>query len=392
MHVLPEPINDPRISDDVRALLKSISDFIDREVRPLEQEHADVVIDGGVNPRFRELANHVQRASVNAGYYAMHMPADAGGAGLGELEMCLVRESIAASGTMLTLNMLGDLPFGPNRMLYELATPAQRERYLLPLVRGEFTTCFALSEPEAGSDLGGIQTKAVRDGDGFVLNGQKHFITNAPYADFAHVLAVADAGHTFFLVDRDTPGLEIGRIQRSMADDDLQAELFFRDCRVPASAMLGREGQAFTYAAAFLSGERLAIAATANGIAECLVRMCIEHARARKQFGKPIASFQAIQWMIADSITELYAARTMLHDAAYRTDQGENVFREVSMAKVFCTETVGRIADRAVQIHGGAGYMRACPVERYYRLVRVLRIGGGTSEIQRLIIAKASGL
>jgi alkylation response protein AidB-like acyl-CoA dehydrogenase len=383
--------NDPRISEDVRMLLKGVGDFIERCVKPLEAANHEIVEDGGANPQFHLLAREVQRASVRAGYYAMQMPADVGGQGLKELDMCLVRETVAASGTMLSLNMLGDLPFGPNRMLYELCTPVQREVYLLPLVRGEMTTCLCLSEPEAGSDLAAVQTHAARgECGGWVLNGQKHYITNAPFADFAQVLATTDAGHTFFLVDRDR--FELGQIQRSMADDGLQAQVFFRDAMLRDDALLGEEGQAFGYAANFLSNERLAIAATANGIAQYLCTIATEHARTRKQFGKKIGSFQAIQWMIADCLTELYAARAMLYDAAWRTDQGEDVFREVSMAKVFCTETVGRIADRAVQIFGGAGFMRESPVERFYRLVRVLRIGGGTSEIQRLIIAKASGL
>lgn len=392
MPAIPLPECDPRIGEDVRALLKGLEGFIDREVRPLEAARPDLIEDGSVSGEYYELARRVMRRSVEAGYYAMQMPVDAGGSGLKELDMCLARACVAGSGTMLTIMMLGDLPFGPNMMLYQLATSEQRDRYLTPLVRGEATTCLAMSEPEAGSDLAAIKTRAERVPGGWKLNGQKHFITNAPNAAFAHVLALTEHGHTFFLVDRDTPGFEMGRIQRSMANDDLQAELFFRDCVVGEDALLGDEGKAFSYAAEFLANERLAIAATATGIADYLVALCIRHARSRVQFGKPIGSFEAIQWMIADSLTELYAARSMLIDAAWRTDQGEQLFREVSMVKLYCTEMVGRVADRAVQVHGGAGFMRECPAERYYRLVRVLRIGGGTSEIQRLIVAKASGL
>lgn len=379
------------VPDEIQSLLKGVRDFIEREVRTLEREHWDLVSEGVVTPELYELARRVSRKSAEAGYYGLGMPEDIGGAGIGELGMCFVREEVARSGAILALNMLGDLPFGPNRMLYELGTPEQRERYLMPLMRAEKTTAIALSEPEAGSDLAGVRTFARRDGDRWILRGGKHFITNGPYADFLMVLAQSEGGYSFFLIDRDTPGFSVGRIQRTMGGDDLQSEVYFDDAPVPAGNLIGDEGKAFEYAMRFLAIERLAMASTAIGIADLLVELSMRHAKNRVQFGRPIGSNQAIQWMIADSLTEMYAARMMSYDAAWRADQGEDVFQKVSMTKLFATEMAGRVADRAMQIHGGVGYMRG-PVERFYRLARVLRIGGGTSEIQRMIIARGAGL
>lgn len=379
------------VPDEIQSLLKGVRDFIEREVRTLEREHWDLVSEGVVTPELYELARRVSRKSAEAGYYGLGMPEDVGGAGIGELGMCFVREEVARSGAILALNMLGDLPFGPNRMLYELGTPEQRERYLMPLMRAEKTTAIALSEPEAGSDLAGVRTFARRDGDRWILRGGKHFITNGPYADFLMVLAQSEGGYSFFLIDRDTPGFSVGRIQRTMGGDDLQSEVYFDDAPVPAGNLIGDEGKAFEYAMRFLAIERLAMASTAIGIADLLVELSMRHAKNRVQFGRPIGSNQAIQWMIADSLTEIYAARMMSYDAAWRADQGEDVFQKVSMTKLFATEMTGRVADRAMQIHGGVGYMRG-PVERFYRLARVLRIGGGTSEIQRMIIARGAGL
>ncbi|MHB1517158.1 MAG: acyl-CoA dehydrogenase family protein [Acidimicrobiales bacterium] len=380
------------VPEEIEMLLASVRSFIDREVRPLEQEHRELVEEGIVTPEFYALTREVTHRSVKAGLYALAMPEDVGGGGLGELWMCLLREEVARSGTFLTLNMLGDIPFGPNRMLYALASPGQRERYLLPLVRGEVTTAMALTEPEAGSDLASVQTAAVRVGDAWSLRGAKHFITNAPYADFVTVLARTGKGHSFFLVDSGTPGFHLGRIQRTMGGDDIQCELFFEDCLVPALNLIGEPGLAFEYAMRFLGNERLAIASTALGIADYLIELGVEHAKTRVQFGRPIGANQAIQWMLADSITELRAARNLCYEAAWRADQGEDVFQQVAMAKLFATEMVGRVVDRVLQVHGGVGYVRGSPVERFYRLVRVLRIGGGTSEIQRMIIAHAAGL
>ena len=379
------------VRPEIEEVLAGIRAFIEREVKPLAEANPEITRSEEVGPEFYELCRQVQRKSVEAGYYAMSMPEDVGGAGLGEYEMCLVREEISrTSGNHLGMLMLGDLPFGPNMMLYSLATEHQREKYLLPLMRGEVTTGIALSEPDAGSDLAAIKTSAKKTEGGWVLNGTKHFISNAPFADFLQVLAKVEGaeggGFSMFLVDRDA--YRVGEIQKTMGGDDIQAEVIFQDSFVPEDHLIGEAGQAFRYAIEFLGNERLTMASFAIGMADLALREAKQYAKDRVTFGKPLIENQAIQWMLADSDTELYAARAMCYDAAKRVDAGEDVFREISMAKLFCTEMVGRVVDRAVQIFGGIGYMRGTTVERLYRLARVMRIAGGSSEIQRMIIAR----
>ena len=376
------------VPDEVKELVRAIGSFIEREVRPLEEEHHDLLKSGEVNQEFFEVCRDVMQRSIKAGFFAMFMPEDVGGQGLGEYAMCLVREQVARCGSHLAMLMLGELPFGPNKMLYHLASPEQREKYLLPLMRGEVTTGIALTEPDAGSDLAAIRTSARSSEGGWVLNGMKHFISNAPFADFLQVLAKTDAGYSMFIVERDQ--YRVGEVQRSMGGDDIQAEVYFDDAFAPAGNLIGEEGKAFHYAMEFLGNERLTMASLSCGMAALALDLAKDYARQRVAFGKPIFDNQAIQWMIADSETELYAGRAMCYDAAQRADAGLNVFKEISMAKLYCTEMVGRVVDRAVQIFGGAGYMRGNTVERLYRLARVMRIAGGSSEIQRMIIARMS--
>ena len=379
------------VSDDIKELLDGVRSFIAREVEPLAAQHAQLIADEVVTLEYFDLCRQVQRRAVEAGYYAMFMPEDVGGAGIGEYEMCLVREEVArCAGNQLAMLLTGDLPFGPNKMLHALGTEHQREKYLMPLMRGEVTTGIALTEPNAGSDLAAIETTAKQVEGGFVLNGTKHFISNAPFADFLQVLARVegvDNGYSMFLVDRDS--YEIGSIQQTMGGDDMQSEVLFRDSFVPADNMIGESGKAFVYAVQFLGNERLSMASHAIGMSDLALREMKAWAKERTSFGKPLMEYQAIQWMIADSETELFAGRAMTYEAAQRADSGEDAFREISMAKLFCTEMVGRITDRAVQVFGGLGYTRGTVVERLYRLARVMRIAGGSSEIQRMIIARS---
>jgi alkylation response protein AidB-like acyl-CoA dehydrogenase len=376
------------VAPEIKELLASIRAFIEREVMPLEQANRDLVAGGEMTPEFFDVCRQVQRRSVEAGFHAMFMPESMGGAGLGEYEMCLVREEVSRYGSHLCIFMLGDMPFGPNKMLDALATEHQREKYLMPLMRGEKTTGIALTEPDAGSDLAAIRTAAKKVEGGWLVSGMKHFISNAPFADFLQVLARTDEGYGMFLVDREA--YRVGAIQHSMGGDDIQAEVYFDESFVPDDNVIGEPGKAFKYAMEFLGNERLTMASFSIGMAELSLRLAKDYARQRVTFGKPISEYQAIQFMIADSETELYAARAMTYDAAKRADLGEDVFREISMAKLFCTEMVGRVTDRCVQIFGGAGYMKGNTVERLYRLCRVMRIAGGSSEIQRLIIARTA--
>ena len=378
------------IPDEMKELLAGVRAFVQREVKPLEEMHRDLLDAEGITIEYFELCREIQRRSVEAGFHGMFMPEEIGGANLGEYQMCLVREEVAKGASHLSMFILGDLPFGPNKMLYALGTEHQREKYLLPLMRGEVTTGIALTEPDAGSDLAAITTIAKKVEDGWLVNGTKHFISNAPYADFLQVLARVEgdaAGYSMFLVDRDA--YRVGAVQKTMGGDDLQAEVIFADSFVPEDNLIGEPGKAFQYAVEFLGNERLSMASHSIGMADLALSEMKRYAKERVTFGKPLIENQAIQWMIADSETELFAGRAMCYEAAKLADSGRDAFREISMAKLYCTEMVGRVVDRAVQVFGGLGYSRGTMVERLYRLARVLRIAGGSSEIQRMIIARS---
>ena len=271
-----------------------------------------------------------------------------------------------------------------------------RTRYLPELLSAKKIGAYGLSEPGAGSDAGGLKTTARRDGDAYVIDGAKTFITNAPIADVFVVFATVDRalgskGITAFVVERDAPGLEVGPNDAKMGlHGSTTAQLFFRELRVPATQRIGEEGKGFQIALRTLDYGRMGLAAHAVGAAQRLLEACVAHAKTRAQFGKPIGVNQAIQWPIADAATEIHAARLMVYDAAARADRGERVTDRAAMAKLFATELLGRVADAAVQIHGGMGYMKELWIERAYRDARIYRIYEGTSEIQRLVIA--SGL
>jgi acyl-CoA dehydrogenase len=276
-------------------------------------------------------------------------------------------------------------------------TEEQKRRYLPRLASGELIGSFCLTEPDAGSDAASLRTVARRDGDDYLLNGTKRYITNAPSAGLFTVMARSDpestgaGGITAFLVEADTPGVELGKPDRKMGQKGAQiSDVIFEDCRVPATAIIGgREGQGFKTAMKVLDRGRLTISGVCIGVAERLIRDSLRYADERRQFGQPIAEFQLVQAMLADSETECYAARSMVLDAARRKDAGETVTKQAAMCKYYASEMVGRVADRAVQIHGGAGYLTEYGIERFYRDVRLFRIYEGTSQIQQLVIARA---
>jgi alkylation response protein AidB-like acyl-CoA dehydrogenase len=385
---------DFNLTDEENQIREAIKKFMEREVLPLEQKKKDVIGEGRLTDEVMALGAQVRKKSVDLGYYTIGLPEEMGGGGLSHVAMTAMREEIAQSGTViLGLFVLGDPPMGPTGVLKN-CTDYQKENYLGPLMRGEKTTCFALTEPGAGSDVSSIKTRAVKTGDKYIINGQKHFTSNGPKADFIQLFAVTDPekglgrGVSMFLVDADSPGFT-RRPQRSMGDDDFQAELFFDDCEVPAENIVGTEGLGFVEAMKWLSAERLIVAIQGVGMAEYLLRLGIDYAKVREQFGKPIIKNQAIQWMLADSATEIYAAKWMTYHCAWLIDQGKDAMKEISMAKLFASEMAFRVADRIVQVHGGIGYMKELPVERFFRLARLLRIGGGTSEIQRFVIARS---
>ena len=275
-------------------------------------------------------------------------------------------------------------------------TEEQRRKYLPRLASGEIIASFALTEPNAGSDAASLRTSARRAGNGWVLNGTKRFITNAPEASLFTVMARTNpedkgaGGISAFLVEAPNPGLKLGKRDRKMGQRGAHTcDVIFEDCHVPADALLGgKEGQGFKTAMKVLDRGRLHIAAVCVGVAERLLRDSVRYAKERVQFGEAIGNFQLVQAMLADSRTEAYAARAMVLDAARRKDAGETVATEASCCKYFASEMVGRVADRAVQIHGGAGYVADFAIERFYRDVRLFRLYEGTSQIQQIVIAR----
>ena len=323
------------------------------------------------------------------------MPKEHGGAGLSIVDVCAVKEAVASSGSALSMHVLGELS-GPPRVgsFMNIATPAQYDRYLHPVCAARKAVCFALTESEAGSDAAAIQTRAVRDGDHFVLNGRKRFISGAPYADFAIVLAVTDAaarsaGISAFFVDLDGTQARVESDYMAMSGQHSHGDIVLENCVVPAANLIGEEGTGFRLGMARINLNRLLHCPTMLGLAKLSLDLAIQHANKRRQFGQAIAEFQAIQHMIADMATELYAARAMMYDAAAQFDRGESIRTEACMCKLLSSEMAFRIADRSIQVHGGVGLMRGHPVEWIFRMLRMYRIVTGTSEIQRNTIAKS---
>ena len=279
--------------------------------------------------------------------------------------------------------------------IYTYGTEQQREKYLPKLATGEWVGCFGLTEPDAGSDAASLKTTAIRNGDHYILNGTKRYITNAAVADTFNVMARTNpdikgaGGISSFIVEKGTPGISLGAIDKKMGQSgSLTCDVIFEDCPVPAENIIGTEGEGFKTAMKVLDRGRLHISGVSVGVAERLIADALDFAMQRKQFGKPIAEQQLIQAMLADSQTDTYAAKCMTEETARKRDNGENISTESSACKLFATEMVGKVADRAVQIHGGAGYMSEYAVERFYRDVRLFRLYEGTSQIQQLIIAR----
>ncbi len=329
------------------------------------------------------------------GLFGMALPTDHGGLGLKaeqEVQVCfeLGKTSPAFRSAFGTNNGVG------SQAILIAGTEQQKRHYLPKLASGEVIASFALTEPEAGSDAGSLQTSAIRDGDGYLINGTKRFITNAARAGLFTVMARTDPkiegakGVSAFLVEASTPGISLGAPDRKMGQQGAHTcDVIFEDVRVPVTSRLGDEGSGFRTAMKVLDRGRLHIAGIAVGLAERLIADSVGYAVQRQQFGKPIGEFQLIQAMLADSRVDAYAARCMILDAARRRDQGERITVEASSCKYFASEMVGRVADRAVQIHGGAGYVADYGVERFYRDVRLFRIYEGTSQILQLVIGRA---
>ncbi len=376
-------IRDPETLD---LLLESVRRFVRQRLIPNEHRVADSdAVPEDIIAEMREL-----------GLFGLSLPEAYGGLGLTMEEEVLVAFELARTSPAFRSLIGTNNGIGSQGIVID-GTEAQKQRWLPRLASGELIGAFALTEPGSGSDAASLATTAVRDDQTYVLNGTKRYITNAPEAGLFTVMARTDSsakgagGISAFVVERGTPGLKLGRTDRKMGQRGAHtSDVIFDNCRVPAENLIGgREGVGFKTAMKVLDKGRIHIAAVCVGVAERLLRDTLRYAMERRQFGQPIAEFQLVQAMLADSRTELYAARAMVLDAARRRDAGEDVSIEAACCKYYASEMVGRVADRAVQVHGGAGYMVDHGIERYYRDVRLFRIYEGTSQIQQLVIARA---
>lgn len=386
------------IPSELLELRQSIRDFIEREVKPVEAKYAQELQETGVIANAEEEKKKIRRKSAEIGFYQLHMPEDLGGGGLSLYGQVLIHEEVYRHGVFLATRG-GVLPSveGPTP-IFSVASDDIKKRYLEPLMNAEAEMCFALTEPEAGSDATQIRTRAEQKNGSFIINGRKHFITHGAEADFAVVFAVTDpekrarGGITAFVVDKGTPGFEVTRIQHTASTVDRPAELTFNDVEVPAENVLGEIGNGFYGAMSWINGGRLHIAASALGIAQHLVDRMLDYAKSRIAFGKPIGANQYVQGHIVDSWCELEASRAFVYEMASRIDDGADGRKEAAAAKLFATEMVGRVADRAIQVFGGNGFMTEMGIERFWREVRAQRLYEGTSEILRTNIAKTLGL
>jgi alkylation response protein AidB-like acyl-CoA dehydrogenase len=371
----------PELPEDIAGLKEAVGRFVQDEIYPFEQRIAAA---GSIDPD--ELAAIRGRAR-KAGFAMLNMPAEMGGRDLSMLGQVALEEESGKATNGLGFAVVDRGP----RELYEIATADQIDRYVRPIANGEYREAWALTEPGAGSDLTGLQATATRDGDEWVLNGEKWFVTSEGEPGVYIVLAVAEGEQTLFLVDPGTPGMEIRRTPSFLHDPyiDDHPEIVFTDCRVPDANRVPASGDAG--AKEWILVERLFIAARCCGAALRLVDLTADWAQEREAFGSPIAEYQGISFPLADSLTELHAARLLTYHAAHAFDELEDrkvVHGKVSMAKLYASEMAGRVADRAVQALGGRGYMLENPAARFYRELRVDRIWEGTSEIQRSIISR----
>lgn len=372
------------LPEETRMLQDTVRKFVEKELFPLETSLPD-------RPNSHELPADVKELLMEKvralGLWAMEAPEEIGGGGLGLLDHCIVMEEAyrCTAGRSLWSSL-----FFP--VLNTLGTPEQKEKYLIPGIKGEFHGASAFSEPNAAGDLAGIQTSAGKVDGGWKLNGTKCWISHAKSAKFVLVLTrlkgtTRHEGMTWFIVDAGTDGFSVGREQR-MIHGQSTYELFLNDCVVTDSQLLGEPGQGWGAGESALYRGRVMISARAIGIAQRCYEMMIDYAKIRHTFGKPLSSRQAIQWMIADSATDLHASRLMVYEAAWRAQQGQEVRTQMAMIKAFTSEMAGRIVDRAVQIHGAAGLSDETILERCYRDVRPMRIYEGSSEAMRSVIAR----
>ncbi|WDT76965.1 MAG: acyl-CoA dehydrogenase [Candidatus Manganitrophus sp.] len=370
-------------TEEQQMVLETVRGFAEKEVKPVASK-----MDAA-----SEFPHALVKALGEMGLMGAFIPTEYGGSGMDLLTYILAMEEIskawASLGVIMTVN--NSLACDP---INRFGTKAQKEKYLVPLAQGRLLGCYALTEPGAGSDAGGIATQARRDGNDYVLNGTKLFITNGKNADVAIVYAVTDPargkkGISAFIVEKAFSGFVVGKVEDKMGlRGSDTAELIFQECRVPSENLLGVENEGFKIALATLDGGRIGIAAQALGIAQGCLEESLAYAKERKQFNRPIGDFQAIQNMLADMKTEIDAARLLTHRAAWSRHQGRPVSAIAAEAKLYASEMANRVAYKAVQIFGGYGFIKDFPVERFYRDARITTLYEGTSEVQRMVIAR----
>jgi alkylation response protein AidB-like acyl-CoA dehydrogenase len=372
-----------RLSDEQQLLRQSVREFADAEIRPHVREWDEAQrFPAELLPKLAAL-----------GVMGVQFPERYGGAGMTAIDYCLCIEELSRVDPSVALSVAAHNGLGPAHIAM-FGTDAQKERWLVPLARGEKLGAWALTEPDAGSDAAGTRTTASREGDTWVLNGTKTFITHGASADVMVVMASTTRsrgakGISAFVVERGAPGFAAGRKEDKLGMRASETtEVRFERCVVPADHMLGEEGQGFIQALQVLDAGRIGIAALSVGLAQGAFEAARHYALSRRQFGQPIASFQAIQWKLADMATRIEAARLLTYRAAYLKDQGRRTTLDSAMAKLYASEIAVRAAEDAVQIHGGYGFVKDYPAEKFFRDVKLTTIGEGTSEIQRLVIAR----
>jgi butyryl-CoA dehydrogenase len=370
------------LSEDQKLLRNSVREFAESEVRPLAKQ----IDETGQFPR----ATFQKAAEL--GLTGVAMPEGEGGAGFDHIAYSIVIEEISrcCASTGVILSVQNSLYCDP---IHRFGTAEQKKKFLLPFARGEKIGCYALTEPQAGSNAAALQTRAVKEEDKYVISGTKAWITNGGAADAALVYVNTDPpkgekGITALVVEKGTPGFKVGKEEKKLGINGTAcSELIFTDCEVPQANRIGNEGQGYAVALSTLDGGRIGIGAQAVGIAQGAFEAALEYSKQRMAFGHPISQFQAIQFMLADMSTEIDAARLLVRKAAWKQDTGARFSMEAAIAKLFASEMATRVTHKAIQIHGGNGYSREYPVERNYRDARITEIYEGTSEIQRLVIS-----
>jgi acyl-CoA dehydrogenase len=370
------------LDEDILFLKKNVRDFIQTEVEAVAMQIEDE----------NQIPERIITLSKEMGLFGLSIPEEYGGLGIGMVGKCALYEEIGQTHNGYTTLIGAHTGIGTVGIV-EMGNEEQKRKYLPDMANGEKLGAFALTEPEAGSNAANLKTTAVRKGDKYIINGLKHYITNATEASVFTVMAVTDPGKgtrgiTSFIVEKDFPGFKIGAVERKMGlRGSHSAELIFQDCEVPVENVLGTEGQGYVNALKILANGRAGLASRNLGSCQKLLDMSVKYAKERIQFGTPIIKHQAVSHMLAEMAVDIEALRSFTYRVAWMVDQGMKVIKEAAMLKLYGSEVYNRVADKAVQIHGGLGYIADYPVERFYRDARITRIYEGTSEIQKNIIA-----